>query len=88
MMVTHTARLAMATALLWFGFGVGCRAQAGTMLTSPLGLSPGQPFRFVFVTDGKTPATSPDITDYNNFVNQDADGATYGGVVVTWYAIV
>ena len=29
-MVTQTARLAMVTALLWFGFGVGGRAQAAS----------------------------------------------------------
>jgi len=32
-------------------------------------------------------ATSTNISDYDNFVNSEADGATYNGSVVTWQAI-
>ncbi len=48
-------RLALATAMLWIGFGVGGPAEAsGIGLSTPAGLSPGDSFRFVFVTDGTT----------------------------------
>jgi hypothetical protein len=86
-MLTQTRRLAMVTALLWYGFGVGGQAEASTVLMTPAGLSPGDHFRFVFVTDGTTAATSSSIDFYNNFVNTQAGGATYNGNVVTWSAI-
>jgi len=84
-MLTKTRRFALATAMLWLAFGVGSKAQAD--LTAPMGLSPGAAFRFVFVTDGTTTATSSDISTYNTFVNNQAAGATYNGSVITWYAI-
>ena len=66
----------------------GSRAEAGGIaLSTPAGLSPGESFRFIFVTDGTTQATSTDIAYYNNFVNAQAGGATYNGSVVTWDAI-
>ena len=87
-MMTHTGRLALATAMLWVGFGVGGRAEAGGIaLNTPAGLSAGESFRFVFVTDGTTAATSNNIEDYNSFVNAQAGGATYNGSVVSWVAI-
>ena len=80
--------LALATAVLWIGFGVGGRAEAaGIALQTPAGLSPGDSFRFVFVTDGSTTGTSSNIADYNSFVNTQAGGATYNGTVITWDAI-
>ena len=36
-------------------------------------VAPGQTFRWVFVTSGSTDATSPDISYYNDFVNDAAD---------------
>jgi len=87
MMMTLTRRLALVTAMLWFGFGVGGRCEAGITLTTPAGLSPGETFRFVFVTDGTTDALSPNIADYNSFVNTQAGGATYNGSPVSWFAI-
>jgi hypothetical protein len=86
-MVAWRGRLALATATLCFGVGAGGRAEAGTVLNTPAGLTPGQQFRFVFVTDGTTAATSTNITDYNNFVSTQAGGATYNGSVVSWFAI-
>jgi hypothetical protein len=74
--------------ICWIGFGVGSRAEAsGIALSTPAGLSPGDHFRFVFVTDGITPGTSSNIADYNSFVNTQAGGATYNGQVITWDAI-
>lgn len=88
-MVTQSARLAMVTAFLWFGSGVG---SAGPMdpidLKTPPGLSAGAPFRFVYVTQGSVDATNSSIGYYNNFVNSQAMGATYlGNPIKTWYAI-
>ena len=86
-MFTKTRRFALATAMLWLVYGAGGRALADLTLTAPATLSPGESFRFVFVTDGTTNATSTNIADYNNFVNTQADGATYNGSVVSWVAI-
>ena len=57
------------------------------ILQTPAGLTFGDQFRFVFVTDGDTTATSTNISDYDNFVQSQAGGATYNGVVVNWLAI-
>jgi hypothetical protein len=87
-MLTKQARLALASALIWFGFGAGGPAHAGgIVLTTPAGLSPGDQFRFVFVTDGARNATSTNIADYDSFVQAQAGGATYNGVAVNWLAI-
>jgi len=92
-MLTKTGRFALATAMLWLVFGVGGRAQADLTLTTPLGLSPGDTFRFVFVTDGSTTAHSSIIGDYNQFVTTDASNeagggvVTYGSTTLTWTAI-
>lgn len=86
-MFTLLRQLALVTASLWFGFDVGGRCEAGTILATPPGLSPGDTFRFVFVTDGSTTAISSDIAVYNAFVNIQAGGATYDGSIVSWVAI-
>ncbi len=87
-MLTKTRRFALATAMLWFVFGAGGRAEAGGLsLSTPGGLTPGESFRFVFVTDGTDGAGSSDINYYNNFVTTQAGGATYNGSVVSWVAI-
>jgi hypothetical protein len=84
----RTARsVACVAALLWLAVGAGSRAEADVMLQTPLGLNPGDPFRFVFVTVGIRDATSMNIADYDSFVNLEAGGATYGGVPVDWLAI-
>ncbi len=67
-------------------------ARADLMLAAPAGLTPGQQFQIVFVTDGTTPATSTDISAYNSFVNSDADAQAggnvyYNGQLVTFSAI-
>lgn len=56
-------------------------------LATPSGLNPGDTLRFIFVTDGLTPATSADISTFNAFVQSEAAGATYNGVTVNWKAI-
>ncbi len=86
-MMLRTRRLALAAALLGFGFGPCGRAEAGTTLTTPAGLSPGESFRFAFVTDGFISPSSSNISDYNDFVTSQAGGATYNGSAVTFVAI-
>ncbi len=92
-MFTKTRRFALVTAMLWLAFGVGGRAVADLELSTPGGLSPGDTFRFVFLTDGTTTATSSNISDYNTFVTNDASTqagggvVTYNGVTLTWSAI-
>ena len=83
----HLHRFAIVAAVLWLGSGLGGRAEAGIILQTPAGLNPGDHFRFVFVTDGIRDATSTNIADYDSFVNAQAGGATYNGVVVNWLAI-
>jgi len=93
-MLNKTQRLAIAMVICWIGFGVGSRAEAGGLaLSTPAGLSPGDTFRIVFVTDGTTTATSSSIDTYNNFVSSDAStqagggSVTYNGTPLAWTAI-
>ena len=81
-----TAQTVAVVGLCWAGIGWSAPAQAGPVLSTPEGLI-GNAFRFVFVTDGTTTASSSNIEDYDNFVNTQANGATYNGVPVTWLAI-
>jgi PEP-CTERM motif len=75
-------------AVIWSGCGSICPALAGgIVLQTPPGLQPGDQFRFVFLTDGRMNALSSNISDYDNFVQSQADGATYNGVSVNWLAI-
>jgi hypothetical protein len=84
----RTASLALTAAVLWFASGLGSRAEAGgVVLGTSAGVSGGESFRFVFMTDGTTNAVSSSIAHYNSFVNAQAGGATYAGSVVTWDAI-
>jgi hypothetical protein len=57
------------------------------VLGTPTGLSPGESYRFAFVTDGTVSQNSSNIGDYNGFVNSQAGGATYDGSLITWFAI-
>lgn len=59
-------------------------ASAGLIV--PSGIQPGQQYRLVFVTSGKTTATSSDISYYNNFVTTQA-GLVSGLNATTWNAI-
>jgi PEP-CTERM motif len=87
-MAPHRSRIAIVAAVLWIAAGLGGRAEAGGItLQTPTGLNPGDHFRFVFVTDDIRDATSTNIGDYDSFVNAQAGGATYNGVVVGWLAI-
>jgi hypothetical protein len=86
-MMMRTTQIALAAVMLWSGFGVTGRAEAGIALTTPAGLAAGDQFRFVFVTDDLISPSSSSISDYNKFVTSEAQGATYNGSVVSWFAI-
>jgi hypothetical protein len=65
---------------------------AGTIFTTPTGLTPGTQYQLLFVTSDPTFATSSTISDYNTFVtNEAALDATLAGFDtangVTWTAI-
>ncbi len=62
-------------------------ASAGTIISTPAGLNPGDHFRIAFVTQGGIVATSSNIATYDNFVTSWADSATYNGATITWQAI-
>jgi hypothetical protein len=78
--------LATVVAMTWMSWGADA-VHAEITLTTPGGLAAGDSFRFVFVTDGTIQGTSPDISTYNTFVNNQAGGATYNGITITWSAI-
>lgn len=52
------------------------RSTAGTVVTVPPGLNPGDQYRLVFVTHESTYATSSNIADYNSFVTTSANTVT------------
>jgi hypothetical protein len=69
-------------------------ASAGALAALPdpitdLGLSPGDTFHWVFVTDGVIDGLSPDIADYNAFVQAEAEraGSVFEFEGLTWSAI-
>ena len=84
----RNSRFLTVALMLWIGFGALGQAEAGGVLETPAGLKPGDQFRIVFATDGTTMATSTTITDYDKFVTNQAQGATYNGQTVQWLAIV
>jgi hypothetical protein len=87
-MPAQASRIALATAVFALGLLIGGKTKAGGItLQTPAGSLPGDTFRFAFVTDGLTTAESSSISDYNNFVNTQAGGATYDGQSVSWDAI-
>ena len=50
-MLENKGLAACVAALLWLAVEAGGQANAAVMLQTPAGLDPGDPFRFVFVTD-------------------------------------
>jgi hypothetical protein len=88
MLSPPSRRLALVVAILWIGFSAVGKSEAGAIaLSTPAGLSDGESFRFVFISDATTVAISSNIAVYNSFVNAQAGGATYDGSVVKWNAI-
>ena len=62
-------------------------ATAGTIISTPAGLNPGDHFRIAFITSDPTVATSTDISTYDSYVTSQANHATYNGNTITWKAI-
>jgi hypothetical protein len=63
-------------------------AEAGTVVTVPTDLNPGDQYRLVFVTDGTRDAQSTDIADYNAFVTAQANQSTeLQALGVDWFVI-
>ena len=52
----------------------------------PDGISLGESFRLLFVTSGTRDATSSDITDYNTFVQNQANAATGSGAPINAFS--
>ncbi len=66
--------------------------QSHADIITPPGLSPGDQFRIVFTTDidYRMPATSPNIGDYDNLIQNNAVFAgldTYNGQAVNWMVL-
>lgn len=72
------------TVLLYVTGSAQCFAGA---ITAPPGVFGGQQFRIIFVTPNKTAATSQLISDYDEFVDSAAAGATYKGTKIQWFAL-
>jgi hypothetical protein len=68
-------------------FGITAPASAITFSNDPAtdlanaGVNPGDQFRIVFVTTGVRDATSSNISDYNTFVDSDADNPTFNSAM-------
>ena len=63
-------------------------AEAGTVVTVPTDLNPGDQYRLVFVTNGTRDAQSTDIADYNAFVTNQANQSTeLQALGVDWFVI-
>jgi len=70
-------------ALLWLAVGVGGRPR-NVMLQTPSGLNPGEALPLRLRHPLACDAASENIADYDSFVNVQAGGATYSGVLVDW----
>ena len=67
--------------------GITAPASAVTFSNNPefdlanAGVNPGDQFRIVFVTTGVRSAVIPNISDYNSFVDSDADNLTFNSAM-------
>ena len=75
--------------LLTLPMGLRTSERASGAVFVPSGLSAGDNYHLVFVTDGTTQAQSDQISTYNSFVNLEAEraGATTEGWNLDWRAI-
>jgi len=90
--LSNTTRRALLTTTAVIGLvsGLFGTAHADITLITPAGLTPGETFRFAFVTNGTFSATSSSISTYDSDVTSDVNlqgGATYNGITVSWQAI-
>jgi len=77
----------MATAMIWVGFRVGRPGGSRNHPPDPAGLSPGQSFRFAFVTDGTTDATSTNMCNLQTVCECPAEGPLTTARWISWLAI-
>ena len=64
------------------------QAATAVPVIHPAGLNPGDPYRLAYVTSTVRNAFSPNIADYNTFVNNLANGVgQLAGLGTTWTAI-
>jgi hypothetical protein len=82
-MLHKAFRLATILGVIALLLSVGSRVRADVVIHTPPGLSVGDTFRIVFVTDGTPSAISSSIAHYNSIVTAEAGGVTYNGVTVT-----
>ena len=80
-------RFAAVTAILWFAFGVGGPAEAGSILTTRWGSAPENNSVSSSSPRERADGSNTGIGLYNNFVNTQAGGATYNGSTIQWTAI-
>jgi hypothetical protein len=78
---SRASKFALAILALWFGRGAETRTEANLLINTPAGLTAGDTFRIVFVTDGTTQATSTSISTYNTFVANDATTQARGAAM-------
>jgi MYXO-CTERM domain-containing protein len=85
------AKLKIFVAAVGLFFLAAASAQAALVFAplTDLGLSPGDTYRYAFVTSTTRDATSTDIADYNAFVQTvgDATGSLFAGSSIAWSAI-
>jgi hypothetical protein len=73
-------------ALLLVGLVAFCAAQVQTAIVPPIGLAAGSEYQLIFVTSGTTNGQSPDISNYNAFVNVQA-ALSPSLPIATWSAV-
>ena len=80
-------RFSAAAFLLFAVLALASRSDASTIVNPPVGTSPGDTYRFIFVTD-LTTAQSTDIATYNGVVNANvAASPDLTGLGTTWTAL-
>lgn len=66
----------------------GPQSASAADISTPGDLSPGDSFRFMFLTSTGSPGNQTNIDNWNNFVNLDASGYTYEGNAIAWRAAI
>ncbi|WP_397570117.1 PEP-CTERM sorting domain-containing protein [Schlesneria sp. T3-172] len=82
--VVHQSMSVIVAAFL---LGAACGPVHAGTISAPSGLKYGDAFRIIFVTAGTTDATSTHVADYDDFVNSQANSATYNGSLVHWSVV-
>jgi len=68
--------------------GIAARSDGSTLYAVPPGLTPGETYRLVFITDGVYTSTDYSIADYNSEVNAEANAVgSLAALNTTWTVI-